>query len=146
MKNNRKCFFCGRSFYFCPTCPGDINKPSWYAMWCSEQCKDLDNIVAAHRTGKIDTEEAKKRIEELNIKISDIKFARETLKEYFYKIINYNTNAIDEKFSKTQKTNVKKKDNEPIKKSVTKKTKIVPKSKIKEKEESNDKGFVVENK
>ena len=115
-------------------------------MWCSEQCKNLDNIVAAHRSDKITTEEAKKRIEKLNINVNDIEFARETLKKYFNKIMNYKTDIIDEKTVKTQGENVEKENNESVKKPVTKKTKIVPKSKIKEKEESNDKDSVAENK
>ena len=145
-KTNKVCYFCGKKYYYCPTCRDDIKKPSWYTMWCSEQCKNLDNIVAAHRSDKITTEEAKKRIEKLNINVNDIEFARETLKKYFNKIMNYKTDIIDEKTVKTQGENVEKENNESVKKPVTKKTKIVPKSKIKEKEESNDKDSVAENK
>lgn len=145
-KTNKVCYFCGKKYYYCPTCRDDIKKPSWYTMWCSEQCKNLDNIVAAHRSDKITTEEAKKRIEKLNINVNDIEFARETLKKYFNKIMNYKTDIIDEKTVKTQGENVEKENNESVKKPVTKKTKIVPKSKVKEKEESNDKDSVAENK
>ena len=151
-KSNRTCFFCGQSFYFCPTCSSDINKPSWYAMWCSEQCKALDNIVAAHRTGKITTEEAKNKINELNIDVNSLKFAREPLKEYFNNIISYGSENISEiknvdeiKVENTKnietvenienvKDNVNVKSTES-KKIRTRKTKIVSKSKIEENKE-----------
>ena len=150
-KPNRKCFFCGRSFYFCPTCPSDINKPSWYTMWCSEQCKALDNIVAAHRTGKITTEEAKNKINELNIDVNNLKFARESLKEYFNNIISYESENISEiknvdemkvENTKNIETVENIKDNVNVestenKKTRTRKTKIVSKSKIKENKEEN---------
>ena len=139
-KTNRTCFFCGNSYYYCPTCPGDLNKPSWYALWCSEQCKSLDNIVAAHRSGKITTEKAKNKIKELNINIKDLKFARETLKEYFNMIMSYKSEVINE--NKSDK-DLKKESIEETKNIKTKvrRTKIVSKSKI----EKNNKEDLKEN-
>ena len=153
-KPNRKCFFCGKEYHYCSTCPNDIKKPSWYAMWCSEQCKALDNIVAAHRTGKITTEEAKNKINELNIDVDNLKFARESLKEYFNNIMSYGSENISE-IKNVDEINVKNtknietvdnienvKDNVNIesiksKKIRTRKTKIVSKSKIEENKEEN---------
>ena len=153
-KPNRKCFFCGKEYHYCSTCPNDIKKPSWYVMWCSEQCKALDNIVAAHRTGKITTEEAKNKINELNIDVDNLKFARESLKEYFNNIMSYGSENISE-IKNVDEINVKNtknietvdnienvKDNVNIesiksKKIRTRKTKIVSKSKIEENKEEN---------
>ena len=122
-------------------------------MWC-EQCKALDNIVAAHRTGKITTEEAKNKINELNIDVNSLKFAREPLKEYFNNIMSYGSENISE-IKNVDEINVKNtknietvdnienvKDNVNIesiksKKIRTRKTKIVSKSKIKENKEEN---------
>ena len=152
-KPNRKCFFFFIEYHYCSTCPNDIKKPSWYAMWC-EQCKALDNIVAAHRTGKITTEEAKNKINELNIDVNSLKFAREPLKEYFNNIMSYGSENISE-IKNVDEINVKNtknietvdnienvKDNVNIesiksKKIRTRKTKIVSKSKIKENKEEN---------
>lgn len=88
-KANRKCTFCGNDYYYCGHCRDDINKPSWYTMWCSEQCKNLDKIIALHRMGKITTNEAQDKIKALNIDTKSLKFARDTLEEYFNKILNY---------------------------------------------------------
>lgn len=153
-KPNRKCFFCGKEYHYCSTCPNDIKKPSWYAMWCSEQCKALDNIVAAHRTGKITTEEAKNKINELNIDVNSLKFAREPLKEYFNNIMSYESENISEiknvdemkventKNIETIESIENVKDNVNVestenKKTRTRKTKIVSKSKIEENKEEN---------
>lgn len=154
MKNNRKCFFCGQDFYYCPTCPNDSNKPTWHVLWCSEKCKDLDNVVAAHRSGKITTEEAQKRIKELNAK--DLKFARETLKEYFNGIMSYKPTIVDKKENEIKVENVddtvKSVEKDVVTTSSTKtvdktkRTKIVPKSKAKESNEIKLKEDLVEEK
>ena len=159
-KPNRKCFFCGKEYHYCSTCPNDIKKPSWYVMWCSEQCKALDNIVAAHRTGKITTEEAKNKINELNIDVDNLKFARESLKEYFNNIMSYKSenmdnidkDNIDENVDEIKIENIESvKTVENIenvedgvniesaenKKTRIRKTKIVSKSKIEENKEEN---------
>lgn len=86
-KSNRQCFLCGKKYHYCPTCSPDINKPSWYAMWCSETCKNLDNILAAHTVGKITIEEAKKQVETLSL--NDMEFADEAVKVHYEQIIQY---------------------------------------------------------
>ena len=141
-KANRTCFFCGRGYNYCPTCRDDIKKPSWYSIWCSEQCKNLDNIVAAHRGGKITTEEAQKRIKELDAK--DIRFARETLRDYFNKIMSYKVDVVEEveeSKNETENVDIVKTDNAITKsaKTASRKAKVVTASKTKVKEvESNE--------
>lgn len=86
-KTNKICFLCGTKYHYCPTCNSDINKPSWYAMWCSEQCKDLDRILAAHTTKQISTEEAKDKIKDLKLK--NIKFNDENVERHYNEIMSY---------------------------------------------------------
>ena len=54
-KSNRVCFLCKNSYSYCPTCNADINKPSWYALWCGDVCKELNDILSAHTAKKITT-------------------------------------------------------------------------------------------
>lgn len=109
-KNNRVCFLCGQNYHYCPTCYPDTNKPSWYAMWCSEECKKLDNILAAHTMKHITTKEAKEKIEELKLK--DIKFSDDNVKRHYNNIINYKEEIIvkqeeNENLVNSQKENTK---------------------------------------
>lgn len=87
-KSNRVCFLCGKKYSYCNTCGSDINKPSWYTMWCSETCKDLDRILAAHTMQQITTEEAKNKIDELNLK--EHNFIDENVEKHYNEIMSYN--------------------------------------------------------
>ena len=99
-KSNRICFLCGKKYSYCNTCGTDINKPSWYTMWCSENCKNLDQILAAHTMKQITTEEAKKKIEDL--KLNNVKFADENVEKHYNEIMSYNIK--DEKVDKDNKS------------------------------------------
>lgn len=100
-KTNKVCFLCGKKYHYCPTCSSDINKPSWYAMWCSEQCKDLDQILAAHTMKQITIEETKKKIEDL--KLSNVKFVDENVEKHYNEIMSYK--AKDEESKKVNDDN-----------------------------------------
>ena len=103
---------------------------------------------------KITTEEAQKRIKELNAK--DLKFARETLKEYFNGIMSYKPTIVDKKENEIKVENVddtvKSVEKDVVTTSSTKtvdktkRTKIVPKSKAKESNEIKLKEDLVEEK
>lgn len=98
-KSNRICFLCGKKYSYCNTCGTDINKPSWYTMWCSEDCKNLDQILAAHTMKQNTTEEAKKKIEDL--KLNNVKFADENVEKHYNEIMSY---IKDEKVDKDNKS------------------------------------------
>lgn len=115
-KTNRICFLCGKHYRYCPTCSPDINKPSWYVMWCSEQCKDLDQILAAHTMKHITTEEAKEKIELL--KLNEINFEDKDVKRHYDEIMSYTS---DEKVESSKET---KEDNNTDKAKVTQRSKI----------------------
>lgn len=41
MKKNRKCICCGTAYAYCDSCPSDRHKESWYAIYCSENCRKI---------------------------------------------------------------------------------------------------------
>ena len=125
-KSNRICFLCGKKYHYCPTCSADINKPSWYAMWCSEECKDLDRILAAHTMKQITTEEARKKIKDLNLK--DAKFADENVEKHYNEIMNEKeiNNLLEENEVNNSINEESKADKESNKNNV--KTKVASKS------------------
>lgn len=134
-KSNRICFLCGKKYSYCNTCGTDINKPSWYTMWCSENCKNLDQILAAHTMKQITTEEAKKKIEDL--KLNNVKFADENVEKHYNEIMSYNV-----KNEEIDKNNKSVRDNESIDNDITSKSsnvKTISKAKVVNTKSQNDK-------
>lgn len=127
-KSNRICFLCGKKYSYCNTCGTDINKPSWYTMWCSENCKNLDQILAAHTMKQITTEEAKKKIEDS--KLNNVKFADENVEKHYNEIMSY---IKDEKVDKDNKSI----DNDTTSKSSN--VKVISKAKVVNTKSQNDK-------
>lgn len=84
-RHTKQCFCCGNEYSYCPTCFEDRLKPSWYSMFDSESCKELNAILSAHTCGKMDDKTAKEQIEKLNIDLSTIK--NELNKEYIEKLL-----------------------------------------------------------
>ena len=58
MNLNRKCFFCGTRYHYCPSCPDDELKPVWHVLFCKETCKQMDKILSDHTFKKITDAEA----------------------------------------------------------------------------------------
>lgn len=68
-KNNRICKACGQSYYFCPTC--GTNKPSWYKLYDSEECKDAYMALSDFSFGHIDANRANEILNEKNVVFAD---------------------------------------------------------------------------
>ena len=50
-KNNRKCIICGKEYSYCPICGQDLKKPSWYTIFCGDNCNEIYETVTAYRDG-----------------------------------------------------------------------------------------------
>lgn len=68
MSNNRQCMCCDNKYYYCPSCGKDRLKPTWYATFCSETCKELWHTSSRYSMGFITKEEAANIINALEIK------------------------------------------------------------------------------
>lgn len=86
-KDNRICFLCGKNYSYCPTCNEDVFKPMWYAMWCSVNCKEIDNILAAYTVGQIGDIAAKEMLEGLRLDFSTVEMD-ESAREVINKIMD----------------------------------------------------------
>lgn len=86
-KDNRICYLCGQGYSYCPTCNDDIYKPSWYAMWCSEHCKDIDQTLASHTVGTLDIKEAKEKLLDLNLDFDNIEI-KEDIRVHLNEILS----------------------------------------------------------
>lgn len=71
-KPNRKCYTCGKEYYFCPSCGTDKNKPSWYAIFDCDVCRDVWNTIVTKydQEGK---EAARKELCKIDFDINTLK-------------------------------------------------------------------------
>lgn len=58
MKNNRKCICCGTAYAYCDSCPSDRHKESWYAIYCSENCRKIFKAANDFFFGELTKEQA----------------------------------------------------------------------------------------
>lgn len=68
---NRICTICKCHYSYCPTCLKDINKPTWRAAFCCDNCHDLYNVINDYRCKKITKEEALNKLKPLDLSCSD---------------------------------------------------------------------------
>lgn len=67
MKGDKICATCRCSYNFCPKCNEDKDKPLWYFTFCSQNCHDIYEITSSFENGKIDADEAKLKLDNLNL-------------------------------------------------------------------------------
>lgn len=85
MAKNRTCTLCGKKYSYCPTCSADLEKPSWYALWDSENCMKLDDILVRHTLKKITTDEAKNLI--IENKLDTLAISDNDIKKHYNEIL-----------------------------------------------------------
>ena len=67
MKGNKICATCRSNYDFCPKCNKDKDKPLWYFTFCSQNCHDIYEITSSFENGNINADEAKLRLNNLNL-------------------------------------------------------------------------------
>lgn len=86
MKGDKICATCRCSYNFCPKCNKDKDKPLWYFTFCSQNCHDIYETTSSFENGKIDADEAKLKLDNLNL--SKLDNFGESYKKSINKIIN----------------------------------------------------------
>lgn len=72
MAKNRTCLLCGQKYSYCPHCDRDKLKPTWYFVFCSDKCNQLDSILSNNTAGHTTLAKAKKEISKVKFDINDI--------------------------------------------------------------------------
>lgn len=67
----RTCSVCRTGYLYCPRCQEDADKPNWYFAFCSENCLNIYDTLAAYCDGRISDIEAKERIIKLDLSKKD---------------------------------------------------------------------------
>ncbi len=55
----RKCILCSKEYKYCPSCPKDAKKETWYAIFDSENCKNISKALTDYNLHKISKDEAR---------------------------------------------------------------------------------------
>lgn len=55
----RKCILCGNEYKYCPSCPKDAKKETWYAIFDSANCKNISKALTDYNLHKISKDEAR---------------------------------------------------------------------------------------
>lgn len=83
-KYERTCIVCGKVTEYCPYCAQYAHMPNWHTIYCSENCKELFDIVSNYKIGKLTDDEVNEQVlkcdlsykDRLNVKI------RETIEKF----------------------------------------------------------------
>ena len=67
MKGKKICATCRSEYDFCPKCNKDKDKTLWYFTFCSQNCHDIYETTSSFENGKIDADEAKLKLDNLNL-------------------------------------------------------------------------------
>ena len=65
----RKCILCGNKYEYCPSCPKDAKKETWYAIYDSENCKNISKTLTDYNLNQITKSEAKTRLSDCDLTI-----------------------------------------------------------------------------
>lgn len=71
----RKCIVCGNEYTYCRSCPKDARKETWYALYDTENCKNISQALTDYNFNKVTKEEAKELLSNCDLSIN--------LKEYY---------------------------------------------------------------
>ena len=69
----RNCILCGKAYKYCPSCPKDAKKETWYALFDSENCKNISKALTDQNLNKLSKDEARKALFacDLSIQLND---------------------------------------------------------------------------
>ena len=59
-KFDRTCVICGKHYEYCTNCDRFLNYPAYMAMYCSQECVDLFNVLSSFEAGQTSKEDAQK--------------------------------------------------------------------------------------
>lgn len=71
VRNNKTCILCGNKYSYCSGCAEFDHLPRWMECYCSENCKDIFNILSSYNMNHKTKEEAKALLEKCDLTMTD---------------------------------------------------------------------------
>lgn len=67
-RGDRKCLICQKAYRFCGNCANEENREdTWRNVFCSENCREIFNILSMQGNGHIESSEAKTKLAKLDL-------------------------------------------------------------------------------
>ena len=85
VKKSRKCICCGKEYRYCGNCAQDRYKPTYFALYCSENCHEAFSAANELNFGHISKEAAQKKLKTCDL--SELDSFNEIVKKDIKKII-----------------------------------------------------------
>ena len=85
VKKSRKCICCGKEYRYCGNCAQDRYKPTYFALYCSENCHEAFSAANEFNFGHISKEAAQKKLKACDL--SELDSLSEIVKKDIKKII-----------------------------------------------------------
>lgn len=63
----RTCFCCGKAYHYCPHCDVDRNKPSWYFIFDSDNCRKVFDACQRYSTGECNAEQTRQKLDKCDL-------------------------------------------------------------------------------
>lgn len=63
MENNRKCYTCGKEYYYCFSCPDEL-RPTYLTMFCCEDCVTVFDALCNYGSNKLTAKECNELIKD----------------------------------------------------------------------------------
>lgn len=92
----RTCVMCGNQYKYCPNCGSDYNKPTWYGVFCSDNCHDIYKIVTDYRDKKINAITAQSKLKDCDVSAVTDDGVKKLIKEILSSKTS-NNNSSDQK-------------------------------------------------
>lgn len=93
-KANRECYTCGQLYYYCPTCPSETKKETFYNMFCGERCSDIFKTLTDETFKRLTTTQCKDRL--LGLNVSTNENFKEGVKNHIKRVFDYKEEPIVE--------------------------------------------------
>ena len=86
-KANRKCYTCGKEYYYCPTCPSEAKKETFYNMFHCERCSKIFKTLTDETFKHLTTAQCKEELLKLNVS-ADEDF-KDGIKKHIKRVFDY---------------------------------------------------------
>ena len=86
-KTNRKCYTCGKEYYYCPTCPSETKKETFYNMFHCERCSKIFKTLTDETFKHLTTSQCKEELMKLNVSIEE-EF-KDGIKKHIKRVFDY---------------------------------------------------------
>ena len=84
---NRECYTCSTKYYYCPSCPSNIKKESFYNMFCCERCSKIFKLLTDETFKRITPLQCKEELINLNVQLNES--FKDSIKKHIEKIIGH---------------------------------------------------------